>query len=283
MQGPTARLLPDGERLHLHHGPIDLIIRADGPRAEVQAAYDQATAFFQTVLEDLVTVLLVLRRPISMPPPGSLGPVADRMIRAVARHQGFVTPMAAVAGSVADATLGAMVANRRVDRVFVNNGGDISVWLSPGTDLTAAGGPGLTDRIHLTYDAPSRGVATSGWRGRSHSLGIADAVTVLAKTAADADVAATLIANAIDLPGHPAIQRQPARDLSPDSDLGNRLVTTDVGPLTQSDIAHALANGQARADQMLRDGLIHGAALWLAGQTAVTGTPLLTMKDPVHA
>ena len=31
---------------------------------------------------------------------------------------------------------------------------------------------------------PVRGVATSGWRGRSHSLGIADSVTVLARTAA---------------------------------------------------------------------------------------------------
>ena len=50
-----------------------------------------------------------------------------------------------------------------------------------------------------------RGIATSGWRGRSFSLGIADAVTVLAATAAEADAAATVIANAVDLPGHPAI------------------------------------------------------------------------------
>ena len=67
-----------------------------------------------------------------------------------------------------------------------------------------------------------RGVATSGWRGRSFSLGIADAVTVLAATAAAADAAATIIANAVDLPGHPAIARRPASELEDDSDLGDR-------------------------------------------------------------
>ena len=65
-----------------------------------------------------------------------------------------------------------------------------------------------------------RGIATSGWRGRSFSLGIADAVTVLADRAAAADAAATIIANAVDLPGHPAIVRVPACELAPDSDLG---------------------------------------------------------------
>lgn len=281
MNGPIARMLPDGQRLHLQHGPIDLIIRAYGLKAEVQAAYDQATEFFQTVLTDLVMVLPTLRQPVTTQSP--FGPVADRMIQAVQHHTGFVTPMAAVAGSVADAVLAAAVAKRDVDRVLVNNGGDIAVHLTSGTKLTAAGGPGLTDRIHMTFEGPSRGLATSGWRGRSHSLGIADAVTVLARTAADADVAATLIANAVDLPGHPAIQRRPAKDLFPDSDLGDRLVTTNVGPLTQRDAQHALARGHAVATRMFRAGLIHGAALWLAGQTAVAGTPLLTMKDPIHA
>jgi ApbE superfamily uncharacterized protein (UPF0280 family) len=67
-------------------------------------------------------------------------------------------------------------------------------------------------------------VATSGWRckgkgGRSFSFGIADAVTVLAGSAAAADAAATVIANAVDLPGHGAITRRPASAIDPDSDL----------------------------------------------------------------
>ena len=79
----------------------------------------------------------------------------------------------------------------------------------------------------------SRGIATSGRHGRSFSLGIADAVTVLARTASQADAAATIIANAVDLPGHPAIIRCPANELQPDSDLGARLVTRDVGELSR--------------------------------------------------
>ena len=92
--------------------------------------------------------------------------------------------------------------------------------------------PGLMQTTMIEADDPARGIATSGRHGRSFSLGIADAVTVLARTAAQADAAATIIANAVDLPGHPAILRCPAHDLQPDSDLGARLVTRDVGDLS---------------------------------------------------
>ena len=92
--------------------------------------------------------------------------------------------------------------------------------------------PSLFRHRHAaTRSQPVRGIATSGWRGRSFSLGIADAVTVLADRAAMADAAATIIANAVDLPGHPGVVRVPARDLAPDSDLGDRLVTQGVGEL----------------------------------------------------
>jgi len=116
------------------------------------------------------------------------------------------------------------------------------------------------------------GVATSGRHGRSFSLGIADAVTVLARTAARADAAATIIANAVDLPGHAAIVRQPACDILPDSELGDRLVTRDVGPLDGNDIADALAAGEAQARQLLAAGLIEGAVLQLRGELRIVGT-----------
>ena len=205
----------------------------------------------------------------------SHGPVADRMIRAAAAHApAFVTPMAAVAGAVADHVLAAMVAGRRLGRAYVNDGGDAALWLASGAEITAAGGPDLSARIAVRHDSPVRGIATSGWRGRSHSLGIADAVTALARTAAEADVAATLIANAVDLADHPAIRRRPARDLAPDSDLGARPVTVAVGPLTEAEVARALAAGRAVAGAMRRRGLIEGAALWLGGQVETVGTTL---------
>ena len=205
----SMALLPDGRRLHLQHGPIDIVAEAFGERAEVDAAYRQAGACFATVLDDLVAELALLQRPLGGTRPALKGLVARRMLAACWPHRArFVTPMAAVAGSVADEVLAAMTAGRRLTRAYVNNGGDIAVHLSPGTSVSAGvvndpDRPGLDDRIVLSADRAARGMATSGWRGRSQSFGIADAVTVLAGSAAAADAAATLIANAVTV-DHPA-------------------------------------------------------------------------------
>ena len=91
-------------------------------------------------------------------------------------------------------------------------------------------GPSLDGTFRITAESGVRGVATSGWRGRSFSLGIADSATVLAATAAQADAAATVIANAVDA-DDPRIRRAPANRLRDDSDLGDRLVTCAVGAL----------------------------------------------------
>jgi ApbE superfamily uncharacterized protein (UPF0280 family) len=189
----------------------------------------------------------------------------------------FITPMAAVAGSVAEEILGAMLGAARLDRAYVNNGGDIALHLTDGEQFTVGlmdrpDRHGLLRRMIIDADDPIRGVATSGRHGRSFSLGIADAVTVLARTASQADAAATIIANAVDLPGHPAIVRCPANELQPDSDLGARLVTRNVGRLSDHEIEDALESGAARARQLLTAGLIEGAALRLLGETVVVGT-----------
>ena len=148
-------------------------------------------------------------------------------------------------------------------KAYVNNGGDIAFHLGPGAhfDIDIASRP--MGHIAVGADDPVRGVATSGWRGRSHSLGVADSVTVLAQGAALADVAATLIANETDLPDHPAIQRTPASELSPDSDLGDRLVTTAVGDLTSAETDAALNRGGTYAEALLTAGTIEGAVLML--------------------
>jgi ApbE superfamily uncharacterized protein (UPF0280 family) len=120
---------------------------------------------------------------------------------------------------------------------------------------------------------PVRGVATSGRHGRSLSLGIADSVTVLASSAAEADAAATLISNAVDLPGHPAVRRERACTLDPDSDLGERMVTVDVGPLSEADVDVALAKGRDAAAEMIEDGLLHAAVLVLGRQVRLAEYP----------
>jgi uncharacterized protein len=292
---PQAAMLPDGRRLHLNHGPIDLIVEAFGPDEERAAAYAQATGRFRTILTELVEELPALRSASGAAPRRFHGTTARRMEAAVSplAAKDFITPMAAVAGSVADEVLAALTAGRQLDKAYVNNGGDIALFLAAGQSLTlavAGTGNGFADRATIRAGDAVRGVATSGWRGRSFSLGIADAVTVLARSAAAADAAATLIANAVDLPGHPAVTRLPARDLAPDSDLGDRLVTQGVGPLSPRDIAAALDLGIERAESLRDQGLIESAALFLAGESRISGLiapaePTTTMpgRIPVHA
>ena len=273
--GAVARLLPDGQRLHLQHGPIDLIIGAEGAR---EAAFAAARARFETILEELVAELPLLRRAVGDWPAGV---VARRMVAAVRPHGAqFVTPMAAVAGAVAEEILAAMVAAGPLTRAYVNNGGDIAFHLSQGARfrMAVAGLDGASlGRIDVGFADAARGVATSGWGGRSFSLGIADAVTVLARSAAEADVAATMICNAVDLPGHPGIGRAPAESLQPDSDLGARLVTVSVGALGEAEVALALDRGVAVAEDICERGLAVSAALFLKGQVRMVGQAALSL------
>ncbi|MGC3936215.1 UPF0280 family protein [Roseobacter sp. EG26] len=258
---PQVHMLPDYRRLHLHHGPIDLIIEAWGK--DWRAAYEAAAHRFEMVLSGLVSELPNLRRPL-IGHTRFADPIAWRMARAVAPFGAvYVTPMAAVAGAVADEMLKAMVADRSLTKAYVNNGGDIAFHLSEGQEFSLMGPAG---KIRLGSQDDARGIATSGWRGRSHSLGIADAVTVVASSAAQADVAATLIANAVDLPGNRTIIRQRACELSPDSDLGNRLVTVEVPPQPEEDKKTALDRGQKIARALCDRGLIDGATLLFQGQ-----------------
>ena len=382
-----AALLPDG-RLHLQHGPIDCLCRAWGDSIEIQAAYNQAVRLFATILDDLCIELPLLRTPLPTPPPA--GAIARAMHTACTPFADrFITPMAAVAGAVADAVLAAMVRGRDLPRAFVNNGGDIAFHLAPGTLLrcglvsdiaiagrvtaglsscvmavhgldpgigpathdlrgrdtgpswvtgpspvmTQMGNPATTENGPLSWPPPSpswpgvsgppiaaragrgapdkpghdeqdsdrtgritpdgtflltaehsaRGLATSGRAckghgGRSFSLGIADSVTILARTAAQADAAATIIGNAVDLPGHPSIDRRPASQIDPASDLGDRLITFDVGPLSDAAIDAALDAGETMADTLLRDGLIEGAVLALRGHLRIRHTALALLE-----
>jgi ApbE superfamily uncharacterized protein (UPF0280 family) len=274
---PHVALLADGRRLHMSDGPIDLIIEGFGTPEAIDAAYGAAQQRFTGLLDELCAELAALRRPASPDAAVLTGPVARRMEYAVQPFaaQAFITPMAAVAGSVADEILAAMVAAASLTRAYVNNGGDIALHLTPGTSFVTGlvdrpDRPGLFATTHIAAGDGIAGIATSGARGRSFSLGIADAVTVLARTAAAADAAATIIANAVDLPGDERIARVPARELQPDSDLGDIAVTRMVPPLPQDDIATALQAGLAKAEDLRERGLMEAAALHLQGMTLVT-------------
>lgn len=281
-------MVDDGARLHLNHGPIDLIISCDGAPSARAVAYRAATDRFDGLLDELVAELPLLRTPVTARGSGPDGIVARRMFEAVAPYGGecgVVTPMAAVAGAVADEIGAAMAGSADVDRWMVNNGGDIAFGLAPGQHYRA----GLVvdprratvdTTVAIDADSGIGGIATSGRHGRSFSLGVADAVTVLAASAAAADAAATLIANRVDVGPHRAVVRRPASSLDPDSDLGARPVTVDVGPLTLAEIQAALGQGLEYAAACVSRGLIDAAVLHLAGQTAATSTKLLASGIP---
>jgi ApbE superfamily uncharacterized protein (UPF0280 family) len=275
--GPSRARL-DGRRWHFQHGPIDLVVEAFGDGAD--AAVERGWRRFETVLEELVAELPTLRRPVAETA-GLAGPVARRMRAACwPFRERFITPMAAVAGAVADEIVDAMGAE--TPRAYVNNGGDIALHLAPCERLRVGlvADPNRATRhghrfpldgaFEVDAAMPVRGVATSGWRGRSWSLGIADSVTVLAASGAAADAAATMIANAVDV-ASPAIERRRACDVDDGTDLGERLVTTGVGRLPDEAVETALANGAALAGELGSAGLIWGAVLALQGRFRVAG------------
>jgi len=277
----AARARLAAGRWHFQHGPIDLIIGADGDPAAVERALAQAWSRFQCLLAELVGELRLLRLPVQ-DALGVSGPVARRMVEACWPHrERFITPMAAVAGAVADELIERLRADPRIVRAYVNNGGDIALHLAAGQHykiglyadlgrIKRREAHTLDGDFQVTSEMPMRGVATSGWRGRSFSLGIADSVTVLARTAAGADAAATMIANSVNVED-PAILRRPASELKDDTDLGDRMVTVAVGPLSAERVRQALAAGAARARELTGQGLIHAAALWLQGSVCSVG------------
>lgn len=273
----AERHLLDAQRWHLQHGPIDLVIEAEGDATAVASAHAAAWARFESLLAELVGELPLLRQPVGAHC-ALQGPIARRMWQACAPFRpAFITPMAAVAGSVADEIIAAY---RRpgIGRAWVNNGGDIALHLAAGhsarvglfADIArfdlADAGPLTTDGQFVIHAAdPVRGVATSGWRGRSFSLGIADSVTVLAATAAQADAAATVIANAVNVDDE-AIRRLPASQCKDDSDLGDIPVTVDVPPLSPAAVRRALDAGAARARRLQSGGNAWAAMLVCQGQ-----------------
>ena len=272
--------LPDG-RWHFQHGPIDVVIGADGDPRAVDAAHEAAWHRFESVLAELVAELPALRRPVRDGDCPLEGVVARRMWHACFPYRDrHVTPMAAVAGSVAQELVAAYDRDG-VARAWVNNGGDIALHLAPGASVRVgvcadlarhvprAGRATLTPDadVEVSADMAVRGIATSGWRGRSLSLGIADSVTVLAATAAAADAAATMIANAVDV-ADARIVRRPAREVRDDSDLGELPVTVDVPPLEDALVREAIASGLARAREIERAGLLATALIVCQGRSA---------------
>ena len=252
----------EDNRLFLQHGPINIVLEAIG--IDKNLAYQNVKEYFETLLEQLVLDMELLKKEVVFNRKFN-NKISQSMQEATEKYiPTFITPMAAVAGSIADNILRVLINNTNLEKAYVNNGGDVSFYLNKNQIMKSslASIPNMITEIK--YKDKSRGIATSGWRGKSFSRGIADSVTVLADNAAMADAAATMIGNAVDIYNHPKIKKRPANEMYEESDLKNLLITVEVGLLTKVEIKEALKNGYQTALQYIQKDLINAALIQLS-------------------
>jgi len=266
--------LIDVETVLAECGPMRLAIRAwkdNRPQqelgrqaAEVSFTYLEAVAKHQAVLSKLAEDIQSL-------PEDDL---AKRMVESV-RAVGDIdlTPMAAVAGTIADAVADWLF-NRGSTKVVVDNGGDISIRIAANETVAVGIRPQITS-LDLSHVAnlddrqPSWGVTTSGRGGRSFTRGIASAVTVIADNASIADAAATSIANACFVEDDSIVQI-PAEQMDLNTDLKGVNVTVDVGLLSPGKKIQAVQTALSKADTLCRQKLIVGALVALEDVFVIT-------------
>lgn len=252
-------------------GPVSMVITAsrngEGDTQLCRAAFPVIAA----CLEDLRPSLEMLRRYPPQVELEQLTGAGETMARAVLRTgDPWLTPMAAVAGTVADAVADFLFA-QVAEKVTANNGGDIALRLAPGQSLGLGvlydlerGG---VDRVvHLTAEKGVGGVATSGLGGRSLTTGIASGVTVFSRRCAQADALATLLADRSCIDS-PAVHTRLAGELDPDSDIADLPVVVSVEPLSREEKERALEQVLREAEEQYRRGNLLACIATVQGVT----------------
>lgn len=275
MRPPTCHreiIFLDDRTLQADCGPMRLTIQALTNRRPRLDLCRRAAGIAFTYLERIAAC----RVPLCQPPRQITFRTDDRLARQMinsARSTGDknLTPMAAVAGTIADAVAD-WIRDRGASKVVVNNGGDIAIRLA-GDESATVGirtdirRPDITHVLELNGTRPAWGVATSGFGGRSFTTGIASAVTVVADRASTADAAATAVANACTV-ADAAIIRQPARQLDPATDIPDIDVTVAIGPLSRKKKQTALNRALEKTQMLVRKKQIIGALLAIDGENA---------------
>ena len=255
-------------------GPMRLVIQAwqnGQPQLHLVRQAAEKSFFF---LNRIASCRSELSHPISKIENSPQDPFAVKMVKSVyAVGDDDLTPMAAVAGTIADEVADWLFAHG-MTKVIVDNGGDIAIRLDDNETATVGIRPTITSSeishlMHLDTSRRSWGVTTSGVGGRSFTRGVASAATVLADNASMADAAATAIANACTAEDAHVIQVQ-AEDLDPNTDLKGIAVTAQVGPLSTNQIVLALEHARLKADYLCQKGVIIGAFIALENMFAIT-------------
>jgi ApbE superfamily uncharacterized protein (UPF0280 family) len=180
------------------HGETDLQVSAECDLAA------EAAAVVAALREDLEGYVAAHPRFAESFVPVTVDSGAPEIVRAMAAaaETAGVGPMAAVAGAVAERVARSLAADSA--EVIVENGGDVYfVGRTPRSVLLLAGDSPLSGRLAVALTAESLPCAvctSSGTVGHSVSLGVADAVMVIAEDGALADAAATAAGNLVHGP-----------------------------------------------------------------------------------
>jgi len=215
----------------------------------------------------------------------SLPPVVGKMLSVARRFDDpTITPLIAVAGAGADEVADFITGRQHVGKVVVNNGGDIAVRIKNQEIVkigikTDVSEKAISHVMTVGTKSGIGGVATSGFGGRSFTMGVANAAVAVARDAISADVAATLIGNAANVKSR-AVSRDMAKNLYHATDIPNHLVTTGIGGLTKSEIDEAINAGRRKAETFQNMGLIIGAIVAVKDRTWISES-ILPMTQQV--
>ncbi len=254
-------------------GPASIVVTGYRDGKPLEFNRKEIEGCLTGALTDVRDYLPVLRQKgYRIKKPSSMPGVAMRMAEAVkAVDELTLTPMAAVAGAVADVVKERL--KEGADFISVNNGGDISVFNCSGRTLRIGigdiGRAEAAPRVLGIRGLIDYGLATSGFGGRSFTLGLADTVTVVARTGAIADAAATLICNKTNVETDHVVRRK-AGEIDPCSDIADEWVTVRIGDLDDRLIEEALQRGLASALALKGRNLIVDAVITLRGQSVGT-------------
>lgn len=263
----------DGGRILAECGPMRLVIAAWVGRIPQRKVCIRAAEQAFILLERIARQRRLLSRWYRKVPADPNDFLAVKMIRSVLAVDEALTPMAAVAGTIADGVASFLV-RRGMTKVIVNNGGDVAIRTGPGMSVNVGIRPalaryGIADILTLGDERPAWGVATSGLEGRSMTQGVASAATIIAGSASLADAAATSVANASYVEDESVIRR-PAEDLDEHTDIPGMLVTIQAGPFTEEKTDLALSRAMKKAEALLDKGLIFGAYIVVDGKVRMT-------------
>ena len=260
--------------MFLEIGPASLVIQGEKNGKPYEFEKELLVEKVKSILGEIREFLPVLKqKAYKIKNTKHMPDVPKKMVEAVKTiDEASLTPMAAVAGSVADG-IKEFLKNEGLDLVSVNNGGDISIFNKKGRGLKIDIGD-----IHTGESSPYMlkieqlidfGLATSGFGGRSFTLGLADIVTVIAATGAVADAAATFICNCTNIDSDQVI-RQKASEIDPLTDIPDDNITMRIGKLNEIDILNALENGLDIAANIKNKKHIYDAIIKFQGHMVTT-------------